>query len=436
MSTSLRPDRPAAAGPRALRTPRVPKTPTTPREIVTAAVMHGALALIGAVAIAMIAMLLFWIVASGGSGSAPEALRSGVLVVLAACHGGLRIDGAEVTLVPLGLTVLVAMPCWRAGLALGGSVPSGLSLVRRVRLLAAAAAAFAVAAGLLALIVRVGSVQARPLTTGVGAFVLFAVCAAIPFGRSTARQRHPLEGPLVSVIIVRAALAALAVLVGAAAVVGGGALALSAGTARTLSEQVGGGGLGGLPLAVLGALCVPNAVVAALAYLAGPGFAIGAGSTVTAGGAAVGAVPAFPLLAALPADHGASPLVVVIMVAAPLGAGAAIVRLLWLRLPYARPLALVLGSAGAALLCGAAVSILAALAGGGLGSGRLSDLGPPALLTGAVVAGEVGLAAALALAVLGGWTLRGRSRPVAAPDNALHDASDDNALDGDASIDR
>lgn len=408
MSTSLRPGRRASPARSKPRTPTQRTLPTTPRQILTAAVVHGLLALVGAVAIAMIGMLLFWILASGGSGSASDALRSGVLVVLAAGQGGVRIDGADVTLVPLGLTILVAMPCWRAGLALGAVVPSGLSLVRRLRLLGAAAGAFALAAGLLALTVRVGSVQARPWTTVVGAFVLFAVCAAIPFGRSTARRRHPLEGPLISLIIVRAALGALAVLIGAAAVVGGGALALSAGTARTLSEQVGGGGLGGLPLAVLGALCVPNAVVAALGYVAGPGFAIGTGSMVTATGASAGAVPAFPLLAALPSEHGAHPLVVAVMIAAPLGAGVAIVALLRRELPYPRPLALVFGAAGSALLCGVAVSVLAALSGGGLGSGRLSDIGAPVLLTGAVVAGEVGVASMLSLAAVGGWTLVGR----------------------------
>lgn len=392
--------------------PRTP--PTTPRQILTAAVVHGLLALVGAVAIAMVAMLVFWILASGGSGSASDALRSGALVVLAACHGGVQIDGADVTLVPLGLTILVALPCWRAGLALGGSVPAGLPLLRRVRLLGAAAGAFAVAAGLLSLIVRVGSVQARPLTTAAGGFLLFALCAAIPFGRSTARRRHPLEGPLVSVIILRAGLAALAVLIGAGAVVGGGALALNLGTARTLSEQVGGGGLGGLPLAVLGALCVPNAVVAVVGYLAGPGFAIGTGSTVSATGVAVGAVPAFPLLAALPSQHGAHPAVIAIMLGAPLAAGAVIARLLWRQLPYPGPLALVCGAAGAALFCGMAVSILAALSGGSLGSGRLSDIGPPVLLSGAVVAGEVGLAAMLALAAFGGWTLAGRRASSAA----------------------
>lgn len=362
--------------------------------------LHGLLALVGAAAIAMMAMLLFWIVASGGSGSASDAVRSGVLVVLAACHGGLRIDGAQVGFVPLGLSLLVAMPCWRAGLALGASTPSGLPVLSRARLLGLAAAAFGLSAGVLAFVVRVGPVQARPIPTALGGALLFGLCAVGPFARATARERHPLEGPSITWVIVRAACAGLAVLVAAAALVGGGALAMDAGTARTLSEQVGGSGLGGLPLAVLGALCVPNAVVAAMAYNAGPGFAIGAGSTVSASGAAVGAVPAFPLLAAMPADHGAPAPVVALMIAAPVVAGLVVVRFLWLRLPYRRPMALVLGAAGAALLCGIAASILAALAGGSLGAGRLRDVGPPVLLTGGAVGAEVGAAALLGVLVL------------------------------------
>lgn len=394
MTSSARPRRPAPA-----RAPA--RTPTTPREVLGAAVIHGLLAMVGAVVIATIATLLFWIVASGGSGSAPDAVRSGALVVLAACQGGLSVSGSTVTLLPLGLTALVALPCWRAGAALGSSIPPHPSLGRRIGLPLAAAAAFAVAALVLSMAIRVGSVQARPLPTALGAFALFAAAAAVPYARATGRVRHPLEGPLVSVIILRAAAAGLAVLVGCAAAVAGAALALSAGTARTLSEQVGGGGFGGLPLAVLGALFVPNAVVAALSYLAGPGFAIGAGSTVTAAGPAVGAVPAFPLLAALPNDHGANPAVIAIMVAAPLVAGATIVRLLWVQLPYRRPAALLLGTVLAVLAVAAAVAALAALSGGGLGPGRLSDLGPPALLAGAAVGAEVGAAAVGALVALG-----------------------------------
>ena len=78
-------------------------------------------------------------------------------------------------------------------------------------------------------------------------------------------------------------------------------LVLHAGRVEEISRQLG-GGWSGIPVLLLGVLAAPNAVIAALAYLLGPGFAIGAGATVSVGSGAHGVVPAFPLLGALP--HG------------------------------------------------------------------------------------------------------------------------------------
>ncbi len=61
---------------------------------------------------------------------------------------------------------------------------------------------------------------------------------------------------------------------------------------------------GGILLAALCLLYVPTAAVWGLAYVVGPGFAVGAGTSVSVGGTDLGAVPAFPLLAALPAGAG------------------------------------------------------------------------------------------------------------------------------------
>ena len=65
---------------------------------------------------------------------------------------------------------------------------------------------------------------------------------------------------------------------------------------RLLNPGVVGGGL--LLLAQIAYL--PNAVLWAIAYMLGPGFAVGTGTVVAPAGSAVGLVPAFPLLAALP----------------------------------------------------------------------------------------------------------------------------------------
>ena len=54
-------------------------------------------------------------------------------------------------------------------------------------------------------------------------------------------------------------------------------------------------------LLLLASLCyLPNSVIWAIAYMLGPGFAFGIGTAVSPSGSALGAVPAFPMLAALP----------------------------------------------------------------------------------------------------------------------------------------
>jgi len=61
--------------------------------------------------------------------------------------------------------------------------------------------------------------------------------------------------------------------------------------------------VGGAALLLLAQLAyVPNAIVWAIAYTLGPGFAFGTGTVVAPTGSALGAVPLFPMLAAIPSD--------------------------------------------------------------------------------------------------------------------------------------
>ena len=60
-------------------------------------------------------------------------------------------------------------------------------------------------------------------------------------------------------------------------------------------------GAGGAALLLLAQLgYAPNAIIWAVAYTLGPGFAFGAGTVVAPTGSVLGAVPVFPMLAALP----------------------------------------------------------------------------------------------------------------------------------------
>src|SRR6202020_3460279 len=75
-----------------------------------------------------------------------------------------------------------------------------------------------------------------------------------------------------------------------------------------LSDSLEPGAVGSLLLLVTQLAYVPNAIVWAIAFTLGPGFAFGTGTTVAPTGAVLGQLPAFPLLAALPQQlHGGTP---------------------------------------------------------------------------------------------------------------------------------
>jgi len=62
------------------------------------------------------------------------------------------------------------------------------------------------------------------------------------------------------------------------------------------------GVFGGILLLILVIATIPNMAISALAYLLGPGFAIGSGTLVNPAVHRIGEIPAFPLLAAIPTN--------------------------------------------------------------------------------------------------------------------------------------
>ena len=60
------------------------------------------------------------------------------------------------------------------------------------------------------------------------------------------------------------------------------------------------GFFGGILLLVVVIATIPNMAVSSLAYLLGPGFAIGSGTLINPAVHRIGEIPAFPLLAAIP----------------------------------------------------------------------------------------------------------------------------------------
>src|SRR6516225_6082919 len=75
----------------------------------------------------------------------------------------------------------------------------------------------------------------------------------------------------------------------------------------SLNDALGAGAVGSVLLLLAQLAYVPNAVIWAVCFTLGPGFAFGTGTVVAPTGAALGPLPMFPMLAAMPS--GAHPLV-------------------------------------------------------------------------------------------------------------------------------
>ncbi|MDR1633457.1 MAG: DUF6350 family protein [Bifidobacteriaceae bacterium] len=141
-----------------------------------------------------------------------------------------------------------------------------------------------------------------------------------------------------------------------------------------LFGALGPGVVGGIALAGLCLALLPNLVAWAVAYVAGPGFAVGAGTEFSAFATQGGVEPALPLLGLLPATK--PPAFAVAVVAVPVLAGLVAGWRLRRRLDTVWWRALI-AAALASLAAAAALAALVALAGGAGGPGRLAEVGAP-----------------------------------------------------------
>lgn len=357
----------------------------------------GAGAAVLCATVAIVAVAICWLPVSGPTARSHSAIHAGLLTFLASVHGGITVDGLAGSFLPLGLMIAVGLAAWRAGIGLADAADEiGEHDPLRLALAAAAqAASFAVVCLVMVPFAGLGTSSAPFLGVGVAALLLFgtvggtALALYSPLSDWATERMSPLVG--------RAARGAAAV---AAVYLAGGALLVAASLVlhrdqvETLSNQVG-GGWGGLPILLLGALAAPNAVIAGASYLAGPGFAVGTGTT-SAFTTAHGTLPAFPILGAMPAGHGATPVVWALMAVTAVGAGAALARLAWREAEWAARFRVV---ASAAAVAAVGLVVLGWQAGGSIGDGGLSTIGPSPWKFGLAVAGVAGAVACAGLGV-------------------------------------
>lgn len=339
-----------------------------------------------------------WFAADAGRyGETTDAVRVGADAWLLAHGAGLRVGRATVTLLPLALTLLCALLAFRSGrwAARRSACPDLRSALAAVAIMTTTYATAALVVAVLAVhpaaesgLIRAfaGAATLMLLAGGTGVLVTAgpaSVLASVLGGRTADWVWSVVRGSAAVVLLLLAAGAALLA----------GALVLDFGAAATVLSRLHADGPGGLLYTLVGAAFVPNAVILSGAYLLGPGFMIGTGTLVSPAAVVLGPVPAFPLLAALPSD-GPTPswapwLVVVPALIAAVGA-----YLAGRRTPTSR----YEGGAGRGLLVGllAAVAfvVLALLASGSAGPGRMADVGVvgvPVLIAATLALGSGGL---------------------------------------------
>lgn len=177
--------------------------------------------------------------------------------------------------------------------------------------------------------------------------------------------------------VVRGAAAAVAGVVGAAGLAVAMAALIRGGQTVALFESLRADALGVVVIGLAQLAYLPTLVGWAVAWIAGPGFAIGAGTAVSPAGTVLGVVPGVPLLGLVP-DSSSPWLLIVILI--PVAAGAFAGWLIRSRQVSAGAEAgigsRVATAVGIAVLAGGFGTLLAALTSGSLGPGRLAVAGP------------------------------------------------------------
>ena len=333
-----------------------------PRSI--AGLVAGVWASVMSLLLFLFVVVLAWVLAPLGTGEFGDVMRASASIWLLANGGALDWQGATLSLPPLLLTLVLLLFMRRAGGWLADAVDAEDAASAKQSF------AFAVAAVCSAQVLVAASVQNDSLRVSIGRSVLgAAIVSAIGFGWGLGRVlgiELPEAWHIHRVSVQRYVVA----LTGAA-----GVLVLVSGIVHwrafaDVLHAVAGDVTSTVQLLLACIVYLPTLAMWTVAALLGPGFAFGTGTHVALSGVDIGALPPIPLLALIPNNP---PAWSQVLFALPIAAA------VWATRPVPReengmlhPRSVV-ELVGLVVLAGGALGLLGS---GGLGPGRLTQIGP------------------------------------------------------------
>lgn len=375
------PDRAVTSGPTG------PGDPRHRRPLVLLTTLGGAAAAASTLVVCLALGVVGWFLTDAGTRGEPrDGLEVGALGWLMAHGSGVAVDGVRVTVVPLLLTLAAAWATWRIAHRVGDSVsghgPDADAIADGERdwTVPVAVVLFTVGYVLVTVVTAAlaGTAATAPAT---GRAVLWSVLLAVLVGGpalAIGAGRAPIWASFLPTSLraaFRATRSILSAHVLVAAVALTVALALDFGTAVNVMSQLGLATGEGVLFLLVTVLLLPNAAVFSGAYLLGPGFTVGVGTVVSPTAVAIGPLPMFPLLAALPDDGPTAAWTAWLLGVPPLVAALAAARAQRHHPTIRWEEGALRGCAGG-VLAGVVTGLLAAVAGGAVGPGRMRTVEP------------------------------------------------------------
>ena len=277
-------------------------------------------------------VLTFWAADTRSATGTGGALRVGGSFWLLGHGVSLTVREGRIGIMPLGLTALFLLGAARAGAAVARTATVGRDTSPAWVRGAGLGLPYGLVALLLSRVLAGDGVHSSALLAFALPAVLSGAAAAVGASRAARAEARPAGRALPTPLLVQAfpgwareaapaAAAAACVLLAAGALVAATFVALHWGDVSDVSASLSSGVVGGAGMVLAGALLAPNVAVWAAAACIGPGFSVGAGTTVSPLRVEVGDVPAFPVLAALPGNGPVPLYITVAMFAVPVVAG-------------------------------------------------------------------------------------------------------------------